>query len=136
MSVVRNDADYYLIISSILFFIFFGCRYENLLRVTEASEEVEEGHLVAGGAVARLGAQYSADDYQVIKRIRSTAAAEANRQQRKTDPPNENASISVQDASGASVSTGTAFLSTFSGMAVKNLHQSKERVTKKWNEDL
>ena len=86
MSVVRNDADYYLIISSILFFIFFGCRYENLLRVTEASEEVEEGHLVAGGAVARLGAQYSADDYQVIKRIRSTAAAEANRQQRKTDP--------------------------------------------------
>ena len=80
----------YLIISSILFFflfLFFGCRYEKALRVTEASEEVEESHPVAGGAVARLGAQYSADYYQVIKRIRSTAAAEANRQQRKTDPP-------------------------------------------------
>ena len=86
---MRNDADYlfnYFFYPLFFLFLFFGCRYEKALRVTEASEEVEESHPVAGGAVARLGAQYSADDYQVIKRIRSTAAAKANRQQRKTDP--------------------------------------------------
>ena len=67
-------------------------RYEKALRVTEVTEDAVESHPASGGGVAastaaaaRLGVQYSADYYQIIKRIRS-ASAETARQQRKTDP--------------------------------------------------
>lgn len=87
--------------------ITFIRRYEKALRVTEASATVattttsssttattaepDESHPVVssgGGAAARLGVQYSADYYQVIKRIRASAEA---RYQRKTDPSSSSA---------------------------------------------
>lgn len=68
-------------------------KYEKALRVGEVTEDSEESHPPTGGAsaaaAARLGVQYSADYYQMIKRIRSASAAENARHQRKTDatPP-------------------------------------------------
>ncbi|XP_057366248.1 LOW QUALITY PROTEIN: uncharacterized protein LOC130687108 [Daphnia carinata] len=68
-------------------------KYEKALRVAEVTEEdSKESHPPSGGATAaavRLGVQYSADYYQMIKRIRSASAAENARHQRKADatPP-------------------------------------------------
>jgi hypothetical protein len=64
------------------------------LRVTELTEDAVESHPAASGggaasaaAAARLGVHYSADYYQIIKRIRSASAETARQQQqRKTDP--------------------------------------------------
>jgi hypothetical protein len=93
-----------------IFISFFFCllafisfrvnRYEKALRVTEVTEDADENHGGASGganaaAAARLGVQYSADYYQIIKRIRSASAETARQQQQQqqqqrkmdTNPP-------------------------------------------------
>ncbi|KAI9560230.1 hypothetical protein GHT06_014244 [Daphnia sinensis] len=65
-------------------------KYEKALRVAEVTEDSEESHPPSGGATAaavRLGVQYSADYYQMIKRIRSASAAENTRRKTDATPP-------------------------------------------------